>query len=106
MRCSRNDIVLLPVPFSDLTSLKVRPAVVVGHGSWKGDLLIVPVTSRLDQVDFPLRDWKAAGLPVPSGMKGQLATVESKLVRRVVGRLTSTDVATLDRHLRLWLHLT
>jgi len=28
--CSRNDVVLLPIPFSDLTSQKVRPAVVIG----------------------------------------------------------------------------
>jgi hypothetical protein len=25
--CSRNDVVLLPIPFSDLTSTKVRPAI-------------------------------------------------------------------------------
>ena len=33
MNCSRGDVVLLPSPFSDLTSRKVRPAVVIGRGS-------------------------------------------------------------------------
>ena len=37
MPCSRDDVVLLPIPFTDLSSSKVRPAVVVGHGSWPGD---------------------------------------------------------------------
>jgi hypothetical protein len=46
MRCSRNDVVLLPIPFTDLSSSKVRPAIVVGHGTWPGDLFVVPVTSQ------------------------------------------------------------
>jgi hypothetical protein len=30
MFCSRDDVVLLPIPFTDLSSSKVRPAIVVG----------------------------------------------------------------------------
>jgi hypothetical protein len=54
MNCSRNDVVLLPIPFTDLSSRKVRPAIVVGH---KGtDLFLVPVTSVLFNADFPLKE--------------------------------------------------
>jgi hypothetical protein len=52
MPCSRDDVVLLPIPFTDLSSSKVRPAVVVGHGSWPGDLFVVPVTSKLANADM------------------------------------------------------
>lgn len=31
MNCSRNDVVLLPIPFTDLTSRKVRPAIIIGR---------------------------------------------------------------------------
>jgi hypothetical protein len=31
MNCSRNDVVLLPIPFTDLTSGKVRPAIIIGR---------------------------------------------------------------------------
>jgi mRNA interferase MazF len=103
MNCSRNDVVLLPIPFSDLTSHKVRPAIVVGRGPDSRDIFVVPITSRLRQATFPLRDWKACGLNVPSAAKGQLATVEVRLVRRVTGHLGRSDIATLDRHLRTWL---
>lgn len=37
MNCSRDDVVLLPITFADLSSRKVRPAVVVGRGSFPGD---------------------------------------------------------------------
>jgi len=105
MNCSRNDIVLLPIPFSDLTSNKVRPAIVIGHGSTGGDLFLVPVTSRLAQGDFTLRGWKSSGLNVPSAVKGQLATVESRLVRKIVGRLIKEDIESLNGQLRGWLKL-
>ena len=105
MNCSRNDVVLLPIPFSDLTSHKVRPAIVVGLGPDSRDLFVIPITSRLRHATFPLRDWRVCGLNVPSAVKGQLATVESKLVRRLIGRLGVADIASLDRHLRAWLDL-
>ena len=105
MNCSRNDVVLLPIPFSDLSSHKVRPAIVIGHSPDPRDLFVVPITSRLRQATFPLHDWKACGLNVPSAVKAQLATVETKLVRKVTGCLEKADAALLDRHLRSWLHL-
>ncbi|MCX6935952.1 MAG: type II toxin-antitoxin system PemK/MazF family toxin [Verrucomicrobia bacterium] len=95
----------MPIPFSDLTSTKVRPAIVVGHGSSSGDLLVVPVTSRMAQGDFSLKQRKTCGLHVPSAVKGQLATIDSRLVRKVVGRLAKSDIQTLDGRLRTWLDL-
>jgi len=105
MTCSRNDVVLLPIPFTDLSSNKVRPAVVIGHGTFPGDLFVVPVTSQLGNADFALADWRSARLNVASGIKGQIATVEDNLVRKIVGALAPADIATLDMHLRGWLHL-
>jgi len=105
MRCSRNDVVLLPIPFMDLSSSKVRPAIVVGHGSWTGDLFVVPVTSQLSSADLMLNDWQAAGLNVASGIKSQICTVEDRLVRKVVGSVSDHDRHALDAHLRQWLGL-
>jgi len=105
MPCSRNDIVLLPIPFTDLRSSKVRPAIVVGHGAWSGDLFVVPVTSQLSSADLTLVDWNAAGLNVASGINGQICTVEDSLVRKVVGRLSTRDRDALDDRLRVWLKL-
>lgn len=105
MNCSRGDIILLPIPFTDLSSRKVRPAIVVGHSSYPGDLYVVPRTSQLAGAEFTLADWKAAGLNVPSAIKAQLTTVESTLVLKIVGQLSSADSLILDTHLRRWLQL-
>ncbi len=103
MSCSRNEVVLLPVPFTDLTSRKVRPAIVVGrHGA---DLLLVPLTSKLANADFPLQAWRAAGLNVATGVKGQVVTVEERLVVKTVGALAASDQQLLDDRLRAWLQL-
>lgn len=103
MNCSRNDVVLLPIPFSDLTSRKVRPAVVIGRRG--ADLFLVPISSVLANTDFVLHEWQAAGLNVPCGVKAQLATVEERLVLKIVGRLANADVQSLNERLRLWLQL-
>jgi mRNA interferase MazF len=98
MHCSRNDVVLLPIPFTDLTSRKVRPAVVIGRNGV--DLFLVPISSVLANTDFPLQDWRGAGLNVPCGIKSQVATVEERLVVKIVGVLAATDRQTLDARLR------
>src|SRR5262249_48160156 len=103
MTCSRNDVVLLPIPFTDLTSRKVRPAIVIGR---KGpDLFVIPVSSVLSNTDYPLQDWQAAGLNVPTGIKAQLATIEERLVVKVVGSITTADRQSIDDRLRDWLQL-
>lgn len=103
MNCSRNDVVLLPIPFTDLTSRKVRPAIIVGR---KGtDLFLVPISSVLFNTDFPLKEWQEAGLNAPSGVKAQIATVEERLVPKIIGAVSAVDRETLDERVRDWLQL-
>jgi mRNA interferase MazF len=103
MSCSRNDVVLLPIPFTDLTSRKVRPAIVIGRNG--ADLFLVPISSVLSNTDFTLKEWRATGLNVPSGVKAQLSTVEERLVVKIVGSLSAIDLQTLNERLRSWLQL-
>jgi mRNA interferase MazF len=102
MNCSRNDVVLLPIPFTDLTSRKVRPAIVIGQSG--ADLFVVPISSVLANTDFQLQEWRAVGLNVPSGVKAQLATVETGLVVKIVEKLAA-DLQMLNQRLKLWLKL-
>ena len=103
MNCSRNDVVLLPIPFTDLNSRKVRPAVVIGQTG--PDLFLVPISSQLPNTDLLLQEWRSAGLNVTCGIKAQLATVEKRLVVKKVGVLSVLDQQRLNARLRVWLQL-
>ena len=105
MSFSRNDVVLLPIPFTDLTSRKVRPAIVIGRSSHTGDLFVIPISSQMQNVDLQLQDWRAAGLNVVCGVKSQIATIEARLVVKSVGSLSPRDQGSVEARLRLWLQL-
>jgi mRNA interferase MazF len=105
MICSKNEVVLLPIPFTDLTSRKVRPAVVIGHSSHTGDVFVVPISSQIRNVDIVLQDWQAAGLNVPCGVKSQIATIEDRLIVKAVGTLSQSDRNALDARLHQWLQI-
>jgi len=66
------DLILVPFPFTDLSSVKRRPAVIVSPDSYNQnkDVIIAYVTSQLTIAsrlgDYKLQKWKEAGLPKPS----------------------------------------
>jgi len=105
MSFSTSEVILLPIPFTDLTSRKVRPAIVIGQSSFAGDLFVVPISSQLQNVDIALLDWQAVGLNVPCGIKPQLATIESRLVVKSIGFLSLRDRDSCKKRLRAWLGL-
>jgi len=105
MSFATGEVILLPIPFTDLSSRKVRPAIVVGHSSFAGDLFVVPISSQSQNIDLPLLQWREAGLNVSCGLKSQLATVESRLVIKSIGRLSPDDHAACKKQLRAWLQL-
>ena len=97
------DIILVPFPFTDQTTVKKRPAVVVSsdeYNAGRADLIIMAVTSRLHQVNKLVEklvtDWQDAGLLKPSVFKPILATIENTLVLRKLGRLQQEDRHTLE----------
>ena len=92
------DIVLVPFPFTDQSTIKKRPAVIVSsreYNNGRPDIIIMAITSRLHQVDKlgeeVLTDWQAAGLLKPSVFKPILTTVENTLILRKLGQLQGED---------------
>jgi len=105
---SRGSVILVRFPFSDLTSSKVRPAIVVSAAHPSQDLLIVPLTSRTDRLqpgEFAMQDWQAAGLNVASAVKRGVFTIQQSLVIRRVGSISEADERELERSMRAWLGL-
>ena len=100
----RGDVVLVPFPCSDLSTAKVRPAVVVStplYQSTEPDLILAAITSRvaaaIGPFDYILEDWRAAGLRFPSAFKPVLATLEPTRVLLRVGLLSPHDLTKIDR---------
>ncbi len=105
---SRNEIVLVRFPFSDLTNAKVRPAVVVSSAHASHDLFLVPLTSKTSSLlagEFVLSDWKDAGLFVETAAKRGIFTIHEQLVSKALGALSNDDVDELERSLRFWFGL-
>ena len=100
---SFGDVVLVQFPFTDQSSTKQRPAIVISserYNSERPDLVILAVTSRmretLGHAEHLLTDWSVAGLLKPSVIKPLIATIEKSLVRRVLGQLGSCDLGSLE----------
>ena len=103
---SKNDVVLVRYPFSDLSTSKVRPAVVVSAPHASHDLFVVPLTSRTASLlsgEFALTDWTAAGLNVPTAVKRGMYAVHQSLIVKAIGKLSAPDAGQLERSLRGWL---
>jgi mRNA interferase MazF len=103
---SRNDVLLVRYPFTDLSGVKVRPAIAVHAPHPSQDSFVVPLTSRLEALqpgEFPLVDWEKAGLNVPSAVKRGIYTIHPSLIAKFVGHLTTRDSRRLQKSLREWL---
>ncbi|KAF5416502.1 MAG: hypothetical protein C5S48_02690 [Candidatus Methanogaster sp.] len=104
----QGDIVLVPFPFTDLTAVKKRPALVVS-ANWYNkryrDVVLVAVTSRvphiLDELDYRITesDFKTGKLYKDSVVKlGKVFTIENSLIhRKVCGLRSQTMEEILDR---------
>ncbi len=98
MTFDRYSIVRVPFPFSDRTGTKNRPAVVLsGRGTFNtpaGHSVMAMITSE-DNPPWPLdctiSDLEVAGLPAPSKVRLKLFTLDHRLVRGAIGKLSNAD---------------
>jgi len=96
------DVVLVRFPFTNQTSTKQRPAVVISSMRYnleRPDLILMGITSQLDAAlssgDVKIEQWKASGLLKPSAIKPLIATIEQTLVLQRLGTLQEPDLSAL-----------
>jgi mRNA interferase MazF len=98
-------VVLIPFPFTDFSTFKQRPAVVISSSSFSrgsSDIIIAAISSNLvkkkDKYEYHLNrnEQKSSGLPKPSAVKlGKIITIDKRLVRKRTGHLpqkTTKDI--------------
>ena len=82
---SKNDVIIVRYPFSDISKSKIRPAVVISALHISKDVFIVPLTSRTISLlpgEFVLKDWADA--------MNRVSTVcrKTRIFRRALGKVS------------------
>jgi mRNA interferase MazF len=101
----RGDIILADLPFSDGSGSKVRPGLVVQNDANNrrlDDVILALITSVTDRagteptqllVDIATNDGRQSGLLHTSAIKCEhLITLDQRLVKRVIGRLSDATM--------------
>lgn len=112
-RPNRGEVWLVRFPFSDLTSTKRRPALVV---SVEGeDVIMVGIFSRLPpgslrrtwvRLDAAHRDFAQSGLRKTSVLKAEkIAVIHESVLQRKLGTLSADLMDQVDKALKRALHL-
>lgn len=107
MSFERFAVVRVPFPFTDRAATKNRPALVLSDATAfnapAGHSVMAMITSAVNTpwpLDCPIGDLVAAGLPAPSLVRFKLFTLDHRLVRGQLGKLSSADAETIASALR------
>jgi mRNA interferase MazF len=103
----KGDVVLVPFPFSDQTTTKKRPAIVISSTSYNqnsSDIVIMAITSQTAKTygrgECHIEEWKKAGLLKPSSIKPAISTIEKQLVLKKLGNISSNDFVLMENALK------
>jgi mRNA interferase MazF len=106
----RGDVVLVPFPFTDLTTEKLRPAVIISVDPQRIDVIIAFISSvvsprRLSETDYVLHqedaDFVKTGLKKTSTFRmRKLLTIERSRIIRRLGKVSPIVRKDLDVRLR------
>ena len=99
-------VVLVPFPFTDLSGVKVRPAIVISTVAMGEDVVVVFISSRKEgkvrKNDVAVSPSPTNGLKVNSVIKcGKIATLEKKIILGELGTLESPVMKEVDKKLKL-----
>ncbi len=96
----RGDVVLVPFPFTDLTTTKQRPALIISSNAYNerhADVIVVAITSRPprttseDVIILSQEEIKTGGLLKASNIiVGKIVTLDQRIIRRKIGRLSAS----------------
>jgi mRNA interferase MazF len=97
MMPDQGEIVLIPVPFTDLSSRKRRPVIVVSNNAYNrktADIVVVAMTSDPSTVDFSFTltqsDLEQGSLNRPGKVRvDKIYTLSQSIVVKTFGRVSS-----------------
>ena len=102
------DVILVPFPFTDQSTSKRRPAVVISSSAYhadRPDVILMAITSQVRPTtavdEVPVTHVDQSGLLKPSVIKPVIATIARELIIRKLGRLHADDQQALRNGLRV-----
>jgi len=105
----KNTVVLVPFPFDDFSTTKVRPAICLTNKIGQfGHIVIAFITSQipddLEQSDMVLKindkDFQQTGLKVSSVIRlHRIVTIPGHLIKRELGKITKSQEKELKQKL-------
>ena len=106
------DVVVVPFPFTDRSTTKRRPALVLSDAKafnkQVGQSVLAMITSARHSdwpLDVEIEDLDSVGLPSASVVRMKLFTLDDRLVIRKAGALAETDRRAVLAALRKLFHL-
>jgi mRNA interferase MazF len=87
----QGEIVLIPVPFTDLSASKKRPVLIVSNDRYnteRPDMIVVAITSNLSQTGIAIGndDMVSGQLPKPSIIRSdKIYTLNQDIVVKLIG---------------------
>jgi len=107
IQCEQGDILLVPFPFTDLSSVKQRPVLVLSSTEYNRnheDIITCGITSNLKDREYSIlltnQEMLQGSLPKESRIKAdKLFTLEKSIVKRKFGKVKSVVVSEVKKEL-------
>lgn len=104
---NQGDVVLVPFPFSDLSSSKIRPVLVISNDSYNQnylDVVVCGITSNLRPTDYSIfieqNDLETGFLKVKSKIKvDATAALEKTILLKTIGKIKTEVLDQVKDHL-------
>lgn len=96
----QGDMLLIPIPFSDLTSIKKRPVMVLSNDQYNNqteDIIVAAITSNIRGIEFEVlledENMLEGKLPKISCIRSdKIYTLSKDIIIKRFGKITSTKV--------------
>ncbi len=109
----KGDIILVRFPFTDLSSEKLRPALILSDESKSGDFILAFITTQLGQqekhdilLSANYKDFQQTGLKKESILKlNKLTALNKRIILGKIGSLSSEVINQVNSNLKSLLKL-
>lgn len=107
---SQGDIVLIPIPFSDLTTQKRRPVLVLSNNDYNQrykDVIVAAITSNVAEREYQIiitnKDMAEGELKVTSAVRAdKIYTLSQSIVVKKFGKLQPAVLLNVKKEIDSW----